>query len=157
VTPVLFLGFPITSVMVLDLLSTLSYLEWGILTTCCWLATTTLPNLFRNSYIAWISSWVNMSRGKVLNNCTIIMDSQSLFSIDLISFVNPALQLLLIHLSRTCQKSIIFVEFMLAINFIFKPGDIYIGNNLRWGRTPNTLLLDIMINSILQLIFDGRS
>jgi hypothetical protein len=27
VTPVLFLGFPITSVMVLDLLSTLSYLE----------------------------------------------------------------------------------------------------------------------------------
>jgi hypothetical protein len=40
VTPVLFLCFPITSVMLLDLLSTLSYLEWGIFATCCWLATT---------------------------------------------------------------------------------------------------------------------
>lgn len=40
VTPVLFLCFPITSVMLLDLLSTLSYLEWGIFTTCFWLATT---------------------------------------------------------------------------------------------------------------------
>ena len=34
------LGFLITFLKLLELLSTLSYLEWGIFTTCFWLATT---------------------------------------------------------------------------------------------------------------------